>query len=153
VVAEADSFAGLPYRELSGGQRQRVLFARALASEADVVFLDEPTASVDAAGERAIYKQLDAMRRQRGRAVVVVTHAIASAATRADQVLFVDRYERGEGGSQRADEPADDADTSGEREVCVFASAVGVAVVGPPAAVFAHPRFQRHFGAVHTDVA
>jgi zinc transport system ATP-binding protein len=60
---------------LSGGQQQRVLIARALASEPDLLVLDEPTAGVDAANQQALS---DTMRRlaRRGTTVVVVTHEL-----------------------------------------------------------------------------
>lgn len=72
---------------LSVGQRQRVALTRALLSSAPLVILDEPTAHLDAAGERVV---LDTVRRLRdqGRTVVVVAHRPSLIAL-ADQVVEV----------------------------------------------------------------
>ncbi|MBX3387375.1 MAG: metal ABC transporter ATP-binding protein [Phycisphaeraceae bacterium] len=59
--------------ELSGGQQQRVFLARALAQEADLYFMDEPFAGVDAATERAIIDLLRDLR-SKGKTVVAVHH-------------------------------------------------------------------------------
>ena len=53
--------------QLSGGQQQRTFLARALAQEADVYFMDEPMAGVDAATERAIFELLQRAARRRAR--------------------------------------------------------------------------------------
>ena len=79
-----------PLRELSGGQVQRVMFARVLASGADVAVLDEPTASMDAAGERAVYSTLSRLAHERGFAIVVVTHAVTAALGSCDRILLLD---------------------------------------------------------------
>jgi manganese/zinc/iron transport system ATP- binding protein len=59
--------------QLSGGQQQRTFLARALAQQADLYFMDEPLAGVDAATEQAIVRVLKELRRQ-GKTVVVVHH-------------------------------------------------------------------------------
>ncbi len=73
---------------LSGGQQQRVFLARALAQEADLYFMDEPLAGVDAATERAI---IDVLRdlRERGRTVVCVHHDIQTVPEYFDHVLML----------------------------------------------------------------
>jgi manganese/zinc/iron transport system ATP- binding protein len=72
LVGMAD-FADRQISQLSGGQQQRVFLARALVQEADVYFLDEPLAGVDATTERAI---IDILRRLRagGKTVIAVHH-------------------------------------------------------------------------------
>jgi ABC-type Mn2+/Zn2+ transport system ATPase subunit len=62
------------YGELSGGERQRVLLARAVASEPDMLFLDEPTAGIDNEAETAILDALDEIRQRRPVAIWIVTH-------------------------------------------------------------------------------
>ncbi len=70
---------------LSGGQQRRVLVARALASRADVIVMDEPTAGLDAANVAALARLLGDLKAN-GRTIIVVTHeidAIESLVTRA----------------------------------------------------------------------
>ncbi len=60
---------------LSGGQQRRVLIARALASGADLLFMDEPTAGVDAAHVARLTELLSQLH-EHGRTIVVVTHEL-----------------------------------------------------------------------------
>lgn len=85
----ATGFAGQRYASLSGGQRQRVLLARALASEPELLLLDEPTAGVDPQAERGILDLLRALRDERGLAVWMVTHHVHSIGERADRTFVV----------------------------------------------------------------
>ncbi len=74
--------------ELSGGQQQRVAVARALASQPDIVFADEPTGNLDSTSGAEI---LGLMRRavdNLGQTIVMVTHD-PSAASHADRVVFL----------------------------------------------------------------
>ena len=75
---DMDGYAGRQISQLSGGQQQRVFLARALAQEADIYFMDEPFAGVDAATEKAIVKLMKIMSKQ-GKTVVVVHHDLQSA--------------------------------------------------------------------------
>lgn len=61
-------------RQLSGGEQQRVAIARAIVAEPSAILADEPTASLDAANGRATTAILSAIAKERGRAVLVVTH-------------------------------------------------------------------------------
>jgi zinc transport system ATP-binding protein len=63
--------------ELSGGQRQKVLLARALVSKPKILFLDEPTASIDATGTDEIYGHLERLNKA-GTTVVLVTHNVGA---------------------------------------------------------------------------
>jgi len=78
-------------RDLSGGQRQRVLIARALATDADLVFLDEPTNALDATAEHEVLQLIERLRAKRGAAVVMVTHLVEDGLERADRALLLDR--------------------------------------------------------------
>lgn len=74
--------------QLSGGQQQRVFLARALAQQADLYFMDEPFAGVDAATEKAIIDLLKEMS-DKGKTVVVVHHDLQSAARYFDWVILL----------------------------------------------------------------
>lgn len=74
--------------QLSGGQQQRAFLARALAQKADLYFMDEPMAGVDAATEQAVFKLLQRLRSE-GKMVVVVHHDIRSAPLYFDQLLLL----------------------------------------------------------------
>ena len=59
---------------LSGGQRQRVAIARALASEPRMVLADEPTASLDSKSGREVVDRMQALAREQGATILLVTH-------------------------------------------------------------------------------
>jgi zinc transport system ATP-binding protein len=92
--ADAAILAGQAYGELSQGQKQRVLFARMLASDPRLAFLDEPTAAMDVVAERHAFEGLVRLVRERQLTVVVVTHDVELCAKHADQVLFLDREDQ-----------------------------------------------------------
>ena len=95
-TAEALAAVGLagaarqPARTLSAGEQQRLALARAWALAPDVVFLDEPTASLDPAATRAIEDIIDALHAG-GTKVVMTTHDLGQARRLADEVLFLHR--------------------------------------------------------------
>jgi manganese/zinc/iron transport system ATP- binding protein len=76
-VGMAD-FANRQISQLSGGQQQRVFLARALVQDAQLYFMDEPFAGVDAQTEKAIIQILQTLRSQ-GKTVICVHHDLESA--------------------------------------------------------------------------
>ena len=62
--------------ELSGGQQQRVFIARAIVNGPDVLFLDEPTAGVDADTQARFYDMLADLNRKKGLTIVLITHDV-----------------------------------------------------------------------------
>ena len=81
-------FAGRQINQLSGGQQQRVFLARALAQNADLYFMDEPFAGVDAATERAIVDILRQLR-ESGKTVIVVHHDLQTVHEYFDEVVLL----------------------------------------------------------------
>ncbi len=81
-------YSGRQIRQLSGGQQQRVFLARALAQEAQIYFMDEPFAGVDAATEQAIVELLQALREQ-GKTVLVVHHELQTVKQYFDYVILL----------------------------------------------------------------
>lgn len=82
--------ADQPARLLSGGEAQRLALARALATDPEVLFLDEPTASLDPASVLAI-EAIVRDARARGVRIIFVTHDVGQARRMADDVVFVHR--------------------------------------------------------------
>jgi zinc transport system ATP-binding protein len=77
--------------ELSGGQQQRVLIAKALASEPELLVLDEPVAGVDAESQRLFRDSLVHLVREHGAAVLLVSHELGSVADDLDRVAILKR--------------------------------------------------------------
>ncbi len=83
-----DPYADRQISQLSGGQQQRVFLARALAQDADLYFMDEPFAGVDAATESAIIQLLREMA-AKGKTIIVVHHDLQSAAEYFNWILLL----------------------------------------------------------------
>ena len=77
-------------RLLSGGEQQRLALARALALDPEVLFLDEPTVSLDPASVQMIEDIIQAAHR-RGTKIIFVTHDIGQAKRLGDEIVFVHR--------------------------------------------------------------
>jgi iron complex transport system ATP-binding protein len=86
---QLEPLSGRLMNELSGGERQRAVLARALATEAGVLLLDEPTANLDLAHQAAILALVRKRCDSRGAAALVVTHDINLAAEFSNQVLLM----------------------------------------------------------------
>jgi len=82
-----------PARLLSGGEQQRLALGRALATDPEVLFLDEPTASLDPASVLMIEQIVTQAREQRGVKIVFITHDLGQARRLADDVVFMHRGE------------------------------------------------------------
>jgi len=78
-----------PFASLSGGEKQRVVIAGALAQTADVMLLDEPTASLDLAYQLEVAALLRNLNRTRGTTMVVCTHDLNMAASLCDEVVLL----------------------------------------------------------------
>lgn len=75
--------------ELSGGQLQRVLIARALVADPDVLFLDEPTASIDSGSRENLNQLLDNLSRRIP--IVLITHDLSAVSPRVRQIGCINR--------------------------------------------------------------
>ncbi|HOB96403.1 MAG TPA: ATP-binding cassette domain-containing protein [Aquabacterium sp.] len=95
------AMADRPARSLSGGQQQRLALARAWAVQPDILFLDEPTASLDPSAKREVEALIDDFGHA-GMALVMSTHNLGQAKRLANRVLYLDA------GRLLADLPVDD---------------------------------------------
>ena len=79
-----------PLGTLSGGERQRVVVARALAQEARIVLLDEPTAALDIGHQQQALELLDELRGESGLTLVAAMHDLTLGAQYADRMVLLD---------------------------------------------------------------
>lgn len=77
-------------RDLSGGELQRAFLARALASDPEILVLDEPMAGVDAKGIMDISNLLEGLARERQMTIVMITHSLAAVEKSASKVMFME---------------------------------------------------------------
>jgi tungstate transport system ATP-binding protein len=82
------SLAARPARRLSGGEQQRLALARALARDPDVLFLDEPTASLDPAATKSV-EDIIVRTAERGVKIVMATHDLGQARRLAGDVVLL----------------------------------------------------------------
>lgn len=96
-VREATDFVGLDYDtyaqrspfQLSGGQMRRVAIAGVVAMNPDYLVLDEPSAGLDPRSRNAVFKEILALHKSRGIAIVLVTHSVEEAVKYADRMLVI----------------------------------------------------------------
>lgn len=97
-LTDALEQAGVPtlgqqqMRGLSGGQFQRVLLARALLETPDILILDEATQGLDQPGSASFYRQIEAVRRDTGCAVLMVSHDLHVVMAASDRVLCLNGH-------------------------------------------------------------
>jgi len=95
-VREAAGFVGLtdaqlevsPF-DLSGGQKRRVAIAGVIAMEPEVLILDEPTAGLDPEGREEILRNIEAYRKAKNAAILMVSHSMSDVARLADRLLVL----------------------------------------------------------------
>jgi iron complex transport system ATP-binding protein len=87
---DLEEFARRPLGSLSGGELQRTVLARALAQEAPVLLLDEPTTSLDLGRQQLVLELVDALRAD-GLAVVTTLHDLTLAGQYAHRLVLLDR--------------------------------------------------------------
>ena len=85
--------------ELSGGQKQRVLIAMALSNDPDILLADEPTTALDSTLRSDLLSLLRELQRNRGLAMVLVTHDMDVVERHADRVAVLYRGEAVEQGT------------------------------------------------------
>lgn len=86
---DLSDFSDRLMNELSGGERQRVVLARALATGAKVLLLDEPTANLDLAHQAMMFRLVRERCRKAGASAMVITHDLNLAAEFADEIIML----------------------------------------------------------------
>jgi ABC-2 type transport system ATP-binding protein len=90
AIAGIEQIKNRNFGELSGGQRQRVLFALAICGDPDLLFLDEPTVSLDVEARRLLWEEIRKLV-ERGKTVLLTTHYLQEADELADRVVVINQ--------------------------------------------------------------
>ena len=88
---DVETIRGRAFKDLSGGQKQRVLIARALASQPDVLILDEPTNGMDLSSRTVILQLIGQLHSQDRLTVIMVSHLLDDVANHVQRIAVVEQ--------------------------------------------------------------
>jgi iron complex transport system ATP-binding protein len=88
-LCDLKNYANRSMNQLSGGERQRVVLARALATEAKILLLDEPTANLDLAHQALLFRLIKERCETNAVSAVVITHDLNLASEFADEIILL----------------------------------------------------------------
>ncbi len=105
---DMDKYAERHIGALSGGQKQRVFIARGIVNNPELLILDEPTTGVDAKNQNAFYAMLEALKKEYGLTIIMVSHDISMIADKVNKVSCVNHkiHVHGESGEVLSNEQA-----------------------------------------------
>ena len=125
------AMAGRRLATLSGGEWQRLVLGRALAQDAPVLLLDEPTTALDLGHQQRALELVDELRRERGLTVLAAMHDLTLAGLFADRLVLLDRGRSVASGSPAAVLTPEAIEAHYGAEVEVLLTPVGAVVVVP----------------------
>lgn len=88
-LLDIENFALRDFSEISGGERQKVLLARAIAQEADVLLLDEPTSNLDVRHQLEVMNIVEKLVKEKGISAIITIHDLNLASKYADRVIIL----------------------------------------------------------------
>ena len=95
-----EDVADVDLGRLSGGQRQRAVIARALASDADFILLDEPLVGIDREARNTLLKLLDQLCHEQGKTILMVSHDLTAMRQTAHRMIFLEETIRFDGDAE-----------------------------------------------------
>jgi ABC-type cobalamin/Fe3+-siderophores transport system ATPase subunit len=90
VHAAVDGLADRPFRDLSGGQKQRVLIARALATQPEILILDEPTNGMDLPSRVSVLELINELHHEKKLTVIMISHLLDDVANHVRRIALVE---------------------------------------------------------------
>ena len=97
IMTGLEDVENIDISRLSGGQRQRAVIARALATEADFILLDEPLVGIDRDSRNSLLKLLDRLCHEEGKTILMVSHDLATIRKTAHRMIFLEESIRFDG--------------------------------------------------------
>lgn len=112
-----EEFRNTDISKLSGGQKQRAVIARALASNADFILLDEPLVGIDRNARNSLLKLLDNLCHDEGKTILMVSHDLAAIRQTAHRMIFLEQKIWFDGSSEEFPDLNELADLRGIQHV------------------------------------
>ena len=108
-----DEYANTRIANLSGGQKQRAAIGKALASDADLLLMDEPMVGVDGESRNSIMRLLDGLCHNQNKTIVMISHDLASIKSTVHRMVYLEQKIRYDGPTQTFPDLADLAELRG----------------------------------------